>query len=149
MKTKLFLVIPITVMFFISVNVSAQCGMMGMGNNKQTAATTKRETASADTGKIIYTCPMHPEIISDKPGTCPKCGMNLVKKGSNTSMMKCSMMNGMDMNKEKVNNTTQKDSTKTSSEKIVYTCPMHPEVQSDKQGNCSKCGMTLIEKKKK
>ena len=28
----------------------------------------------------IYTCPMHREIISDKPGKCPKCGMNLVEK---------------------------------------------------------------------
>ncbi|MDE1870390.1 MAG: hypothetical protein KGH71_05430 [Candidatus Micrarchaeota archaeon] len=27
-----------------------------------------------------YTCPMHPEIHSDKPGRCPKCGMNLVPK---------------------------------------------------------------------
>ena len=25
-----------------------------------------------------YTCPMHPEVIQDKPGNCPKCGMNLV-----------------------------------------------------------------------
>lgn len=30
--------------------------------------------------KIIYTCPMHPEIASGKPGKCPKCGMILVKK---------------------------------------------------------------------
>jgi len=29
----------------------------------------------------IYTCPMHPEIIRDKPGKCPICGMDLVKKG--------------------------------------------------------------------
>lgn len=28
----------------------------------------------------IYTCPMHPEIIKDKPGSCPICGMALVKK---------------------------------------------------------------------
>jgi len=28
----------------------------------------------------IYTCPMHPEIIKDKPGKCPICGMDLVKK---------------------------------------------------------------------
>ena len=27
-----------------------------------------------------------------------------------------------------------------------YSCPMHPEVQQDKLGNCSKCGMNLIEK---
>ena len=27
-----------------------------------------------------YTCVMHPEIHQDKPGKCPKCGMELVKK---------------------------------------------------------------------
>jgi len=28
----------------------------------------------------IYTCSMHPEVQSDKPGKCPKCGMTLEKK---------------------------------------------------------------------
>lgn len=28
--------------------------------------------------KQIYTCPMHPQIVQDKPGTCPVCGMDLV-----------------------------------------------------------------------
>ena len=28
----------------------------------------------------VYTCSMHPQIIRDKPGNCPICGMNLVKK---------------------------------------------------------------------
>ncbi|KAA9340128.1 multicopper oxidase domain-containing protein [Adhaeribacter soli] len=28
----------------------------------------------------IYTCPMHPEVQSNKPGTCPKCGMALVRQ---------------------------------------------------------------------
>ena len=27
-----------------------------------------------------YTCPMHPEVIANEPGKCPKCGMDLVKK---------------------------------------------------------------------
>src|SRR5688572_3515965 len=27
-----------------------------------------------------YTCPMHPTVISDKPGSCPVCGMDLVRK---------------------------------------------------------------------
>lgn len=30
----------------------------------------------------VYTCTMHPEVISDKPGKCPKCGMDLVEKKS-------------------------------------------------------------------
>jgi len=30
--------------------------------------------------KEVYTCSMHPQIIRDKPGNCPICGMNLVKK---------------------------------------------------------------------
>ena len=28
----------------------------------------------------VYTCSMHPQIIRDKPGNCPICGMTLVKK---------------------------------------------------------------------
>ncbi|MCI0330986.1 MAG: copper-translocating P-type ATPase [candidate division Zixibacteria bacterium] len=31
-------------------------------------------------GVSVYTCPMHPEVTSDKPGRCPKCGMDLVAK---------------------------------------------------------------------
>lgn len=30
-----------------------------------------------------YTCPMHSEVVSDKPGKCPKCGMALVKVQGN------------------------------------------------------------------
>jgi len=30
-----------------------------------------------------YTCPMHPEVLQDKPGSCPKCGMKLAEKKSN------------------------------------------------------------------
>ncbi|WP_298439558.1 efflux RND transporter periplasmic adaptor subunit [Geobacter sp.] len=31
-------------------------------------------------GPVLYTCAMHPFIIKDKPGTCPICGMQLIKK---------------------------------------------------------------------
>src|SRR5262245_43135576 len=30
--------------------------------------------------KQKYTCPMHPEVVMDHPGNCPKCGMKLVPK---------------------------------------------------------------------
>lgn len=32
-----------------------------------------------------YTCPMHPQVLEDHPGTCPICGMTLVKKSEHTS----------------------------------------------------------------
>lgn len=35
----------------------------------------KQQSAPATT---IYTCPMHPEVRSASPGSCPKCGMDLV-----------------------------------------------------------------------
>ncbi|MDP1622209.1 MAG: heavy metal-binding domain-containing protein [Bacteroidales bacterium] len=31
-------------------------------------------------GQLSYTCPMHPEVVADNPGKCPKCGMELVKQ---------------------------------------------------------------------
>ena len=33
-----------------------------------------------ETTKVEYTCPMHPEVIREKPGTCPVCKMDLVEK---------------------------------------------------------------------
>jgi Cu(I)/Ag(I) efflux system membrane fusion protein len=37
---------------------------------------------------VQYTCPMHPEVVADKPGSCPKCGMDLVKKEPEKMEMK-------------------------------------------------------------
>lgn len=63
---------------------------------------------------LEYTCPMHPEIIQDHPGSCPKCGMALEPKDGSA--------------------------LKTKTE---YTCPMHPEIVQDHPGSCPKCGMAL------
>ncbi len=146
MKTKNLLIIPLAVVLFISLNVSAQCGMMGMGNNKQASTTTKKETATADTGKVIYTCPMHPEVKSDKPGSCPKCGMALVK--SDGSDKKGMGMCGMKMNMDSKNASSTSSQQKESKDslKITYTCPMHPEVKMASTGKCPKCGMDLEKK---
>ena len=61
-----------------------------------------------------YFCPMDPDVTSDKPGNCPKCGMAL-----------------------------ERNPAWTPQSNVIYTCPMHPEVQQDHPGNCPICGMAL------
>ena len=39
-----------------------------------------RASPEVTTPNFLYVCPMHPEVVSDKPGKCPKCGMKLVPK---------------------------------------------------------------------
>ena len=83
-------------------------------NHKPLASHSDSHSKARET---FYTCPMHPEIHQDEPGSCPKCGMAL------------------DLVGEPITNT-----------KTEYTCPMHPEVIQDHPGNCPKCGMALDKK---
>ena len=72
------------------------------------------ETEEKAASNRQYTCPMHPEILQDEPGSCPKCGMALEPL------------------------TPAQPTTRTE-----YTCPMHPEIVQDEPGSCPKCGMAL------
>ena len=70
--------------------------------------------ATSATKGAKYTCPMHPEVQADKPGSCPKCGMALEP---------------VDLS--------------ATTERIEYTCPMHPQIVRDQPGSCPICGMEL------
>jgi hypothetical protein len=41
------------------------------------AAVEEHVTEHADT---VFVCPMHPDVASESPGKCPKCGMQLVPR---------------------------------------------------------------------
>ncbi|MDP3667024.1 MAG: heavy metal-binding domain-containing protein [Sediminibacterium sp.] len=136
----------------LTVTILMFTGISAMGQNKSVTDTTKQDT-------VIYTCTMHPEIKFNQPGKCPKCGMDLVKKtgvsGNKKHKMKMmhQMMNGMSdrsgMENMENNNSAEMNKTATDStqkDAALYTCSMHPEIQSNQPGSCPKCGMTLIKK---
>lgn len=72
------------------------------------------QTNTCHSRQPFYTCPMHPEIHQEHPGTCPKCGMAL-----------------------------EEETPILTTSRTRYTCPMHPEIISDVPGTCPKCGMAL------
>lgn len=84
-------------------------------NKSMNCCHSDKQPPANDAGSGIYTCPMHPEVFSEKPGACPKCGMALERR----------------------------DVEVRASTATVYTCPMHPEIIRDAPGNCPKCGMAL------
>jgi membrane fusion protein, copper/silver efflux system len=51
-----------------------------MFNSCSRSSTKEKPVITKEVTRVQYTCPMHPEVISDKPGNCPKCGMTLVEK---------------------------------------------------------------------
>lgn len=121
--------------------------------------TAKHKMSKHQTDKMKYSCPMHPEVTSDKPGKCSKCGMDLVlskkdhmKMGS-MKMYSCPMHPGVTSDKPGKCAKCGMELVKSGKEKIkmetmkMYICPMHPDITSDKPGKCSKCGMALVVKK--
>ncbi len=56
-------------------------GMRHMGHDMGAMKHNTPSSQPATTRAAVpYTCTMHPEVVSDKPGKCPQCGMKLMLK---------------------------------------------------------------------
>lgn len=77
---------------------------------------------------------MHPEVQSDKPGKCPKCGMDLVAEGEKMHHE----------TKSQIHDTHMAKIPAHTNQETLYTCPMDPDVIQGKPGDCPKCGMKLV-----
>ena len=61
---------------------------LSVGIILMSAACSSQNSRNTVVEKVVYTCPMHPEVISGKPGTCPKCEMDLVRKEAASDTLK-------------------------------------------------------------
>jgi len=96
-----------------------------------------------------YTCPMDPDVVSDTPGRCPKCGMDLVpaerpdpkhQETTPNRSSKPTILPAPEHSHQGHADLPPGDQAKSQ----IYYCPMHPNYQSDKPGECPICHMTLV-----
>ena len=64
-------------MAFMMTKIAVMLAFVGL---LTCAGCAKTESGASSSAGAKYTCPMHPEVVQDKEGSCPKCGMKLVEK---------------------------------------------------------------------
>jgi hypothetical protein len=64
--------------FLFPVILIAGLMLANFSVNQVYGQTSQKEQVKNKT--VMYTCTMHPEVVQDQPGNCPKCGIKLVEK---------------------------------------------------------------------
>jgi Cu+-exporting ATPase len=71
-------IIKTAITFVLVVFLSCKGNQNSSDTGTSDSTTVVADTAASSTS--VYTCPMHPEVVSDKPSQCPTCGMDLEPK---------------------------------------------------------------------
>ena len=69
------LIVILSILFF------QQTSTAGNQSSEKLRSIQQKKTDTIMPKKNEYACPVHADVIKDKPGKCPKCGRDLVKKG--------------------------------------------------------------------
>ena len=71
-----------TIVFAMITIVLSSCNSTSKNeqSNTETTQTFNLDTTGLKSGEKFYQCEMDPEVLSDKPGNCPKCGMALTER---------------------------------------------------------------------
>jgi FtsP/CotA-like multicopper oxidase with cupredoxin domain len=94
-------------------------------------------------GPVVYACPMHPDVVQDEPGRCPRCGMMLLAKAVPTSYA-CPMHPDVRQDEPGHCPRCGMKLLAVPASPTTYVCPMHPDVVSQEPGRCPQCGMRLL-----
>ena len=85
-------------------------------------------------------CPTHPEVVSERRGICPICGMALEAETEAANPAKRESSDGQCCGQPAA---PARQQVPRPSSATSYTCPMHPEIVRGKPGACPICGMAL------
>ena len=144
MITTMFASMLMLVVCFTATNSFAQT---------KSDSTTMKDCCMMKDGKMMCmkdgkTMPMEKDMTMKNGTKCMTNGECIMKDGKKMQMKEgeCMDMSGK-MDKCSMMCNDSKKKTEKKNVAMTYTCPMHPEVTSDKPGKCPKCGMDLVEKK--